>query len=260
MRTIKDFDDFVAAIKDITSEDSIIQNEAKSALVSFRSKYPVRFEVYEAHYETIKPAEQNNKGRKTAYDKEKYIKEHPEINVNQLRKAASERLKKGPHNLGMHFEIPSWITQEDVLSSLNQLTISDLITASGKPVPRQTLLRKCIKLTIAQGRINEIKLRDDVLYYFGYYYRKEIITLQSPYLYEPVQRMLKEEATIEELANVSEQWSVNVDKLVQLINSREIKVSDEDIENYKRKTDKQARKKAKKEKLKAKKKPQNNRP
>ena len=100
-------------------------------------------------------------------------------------------------------------------------------------------------------------LREFVISQFSYYYNKEFIALKYPYLFEPVKRMLREEATIEELAFVADSWSVDIDKLVRLINSREIEASDEEIERYKRKKEKearhQARKKAKKEKLKAKK-------
>ncbi len=40
------------------------------------------------------------------------------------------------------------------------MTIPDLITGSGKPVPRQALLQKCIKIAIAEKRINEVIIRD----------------------------------------------------------------------------------------------------
>ena len=46
------------------------------------------------------------------------------------------------------------------MKSVDQLTVSDLITGSGKPVPRQTLLRKCIKIAIEEKRIDEGMVRD----------------------------------------------------------------------------------------------------
>lgn len=39
--------------------------------------------------------------------------------------------------------------------------------------------------------------------------------------------MLREEATLEELAFVGDSWSVNIDKLVRLINSKQIEVTDD---------------------------------
>lgn len=225
-RIIENYSDFLAAMEAKKSEDAVTRNEGKNALGNLRIRNPKLFDEYKARYEGIAPAEPTieskpKKARKTAYDKEKYIREHPEINVMELRKKARERLLKGSYNLGLLIDTPPWMSKEDLLDSLNRLTISDLITASGKPVQRQTLLRKCINIAIAEGRIDEKKLRDIVFSSFcNNYKNKGIIILKSPDLYEPVKRVLREETTVEELLSVSNGYGVDIGKLVELINSK----------------------------------------
>lgn len=125
MKSIKKNSEYLAAVKDKTSKDPSICNEANRTLEN---------------------------------------KEHPEINVAELRIKAKERLKRGSHGFALCFDLPPWLTEENLLKSVDQLTISDLITASGTPVPRQTLLRKCIKIAVEEKRIDEVIVRDALKY------------------------------------------------------------------------------------------------
>lgn len=67
--------------------------------------------------------------------------------------------------------------------------------------------------------------------------------MREPYLFESVNRFLRKEATVEELADVADGWGVNIDKLVRLINRKQIEVIDEDVENYQRKLKEEKRSK-----------------
>lgn len=161
MRSINDYSEYLATLRDTTSKDSVAREEAKKALEILKREAPDRYTLYRMLNKEIEvPKEEAPKGERKTYDKEKYIREHPEISVRELRYKAKERLKKGSYGFGLRFDLPTWVTEENVLKSVDQLTISDLITGSGKPVPRQTLLRKCIKIAIAEKRIDEVILRD----------------------------------------------------------------------------------------------------
>ena len=51
MRTIENYDDFVAAMKDKSSDDRVVRNEAKNALGNFHIKYPEKYDKFKARYE-----------------------------------------------------------------------------------------------------------------------------------------------------------------------------------------------------------------
>ena len=250
-RIIENYNDFLAALDAKKSEDAVDRNEAKNALGNFRRRNPELFDKYTKRYEGIEEVtpivpEKQRKPRSKPGDKEKYIREHPEISVIELRKKARERLlKTDRYGIGLALEIPSWVSQNEILKSLDNMTIADLITASGNPVPRQTLIRKCLQRAVSERRIDEKKLRYVVFSSFCNNYKVSgYITLASPDLYEPIKRVLREETTIEELVNVSHGYGgVDVEKLVQLINSKEIKVTDADRKKMNRKASKEAKKK-----------------
>ncbi len=161
MRSINDYSEYLATLKETSSKDPVARDEAKKALEFLQREAPDRYTLYRLLNKEIEaPKEEAQKGERIVYDKEKYIREHPEINVNELRYKAKERLKKGSYGFALCFDLPTWLTEENLLKSVDQLTISDLITGNGKPVPRQTLLRRCIKIAVAERRIDEVVLRD----------------------------------------------------------------------------------------------------
>lgn len=232
MRTIENYDDFVAAIKDKSSEDREVRNEAKNALGNFHIKYPERFDKYKARYDGIMPVEpiaepKSSRPRKTAYDKEQYIMEHPEINVIDLRKKARIRLTKGEYGFGLRYDVPVWLTEYELLSSVDQLTISDLITSSGKPVPRQTLLRKCIKIAIADGRFDDKKARALVISLYSSYYNNRkngFYKYHPPYSSAAIREMIKYDATMQEVADIVIDGSMNFFKLFRLAEKKGLKI------------------------------------
>lgn len=161
MRSINDYSEYLATLKETSSKDPVVRYEAKKALEILQKDAPDRYTLYRILNKEIEaPKEEAPKGKRIVYDKEKFIREHPEIDVRDLRKKAKERLIKGSYGFGLHYELPSWLTEENLLKSVDQLTVSELITGSGKPVPRQTLLRKCIKIAIEEKRIDEGMVRD----------------------------------------------------------------------------------------------------
>lgn len=163
MHAIKSYSDYLIALRNQTSDLRFVKTEAIQALQNLHNSNPKKYAEYKARYEeSQKLKSRYAKGR--AYDRESYMQEHPEIDVEELRKQAKERLKKGSFGFALCFDLPTWLTEENLLKSVDQLTISDLITGSGKPVPRQTLLRKCIKIAIAEKRIDEVIIRDALKY------------------------------------------------------------------------------------------------
>ena len=260
MKSINDYSEYLAAIKDKASKDPSVRNEANLALEFLQKEDPSRYNLYQTlNGEIEQPKTESPKEKRRVYDKDTYIKEHPEINVTELHKQARERLKKKPNNLGTLLEIPLWLSQEDLLSSVEQLSISDLITASGKPVPRQTLLRKCFKIAVSERRIDVTKLRNYICNLFCSYYNSKIITLRTASLYEPVKKMIMEEATVEELVKISNDSGLYIGELAALIHKKESEFSEEQLKMMQskeaaiaeKKARRKARKKAKKEALKA---------
>ncbi len=159
MRVIKSYSDYLIAVRDQTSDLRYVRTEAINALENLCRSNPEKFAEYKAKQEeSKKPKPRFAQGK--AYDKAKYIQEHPEIQVDELRENAKERLKRGSYGFALGFELPTWLTEENLLESVDKLTISDLITGNGNPVSRQTLLRKCIKIAVAERRINEAIIRD----------------------------------------------------------------------------------------------------
>lgn len=164
MRSINDYSEYLAALKDKSSKDPVICAEAKKALGKLKQEDPGRYTLYRMLNKEIEaPKEEIPKKERKVYDKEKFIREHPEIDVRDLRKKAKERLKKGSYGFGLRFDLPTWLTEENLLNSVDQLTLIDLITANGRPIPRQTLLRKCIKIAVIENRIDEVLLQNIIV-------------------------------------------------------------------------------------------------
>lgn len=252
MKSINDYSEYLSTLGDTKSKDPVIRDEAKKALEALQRENPGRYTLYRVLNKEIDPPEtMMPKKEKKVYEKGQFIREHPEIKVEEVRKRARARLLRGPYGLPWRFDTPSWISDEDMLISLDRLTLPDLMTISGKIVPRPTLVRRCVKLAVAERRIDEEKLRRYVIGMFVSYYNKKIIGLKSPYLFEPVKKMLQEEATLDELADISLGWGVDVEKLVRLINKKEIKVTEEDIRRTQKKAERRSKNALKKAKRRA---------
>lgn len=241
MRTIENYDDFVAAMKDKSSDDRVVRNEAKNALGNFHIKYPEKYDKFKARFEGIKDPEiiipampkviplyesipQPKKPRKTKADKEQYIKDHPELNLQKLRNEAREKLSKGSLVFGMRFslqfDLPKWITVEEVLKSVDHLEIPDLITASGKLAPFDSLKRKCIKTAAADGRIDETKLRQIILSQCANIWRKS--SYKPDYPFASVKWFVLKVASAEELAIANTTIGTDIRKIVDIIFDKRI--------------------------------------
>lgn len=251
MRSINDYGEYLAVLKDKSSKDPSVCNEANRALEKLQLEDPGRYTLYRTMNGEIKPPEEvaplTPKKKRNVYDKEQYIREHPEINIEELRKKAFDRLLRNRYGIDLCFYIPHWVSKEEVLKSLDFMTISDLITASGKEVPRETLIRRCIQRAVMDGRIDEKRLREIITSQFISHYKKNNITLRSPNLYEPIKRMINNDATVEELVNVTSITSLDCEKMVRLINSKEIKVTEKDKNKQSRNARKRAKRRADKE-------------
>lgn len=238
MNRIESYIDYLIALRDQTAVLKSTQNEAKKALEDLRRNDPTRYNEYKVRHKTSEP--------KVKCDKEQYIREHPELSVKELRKKAKERLLKNRYGIYLTAYLPSWITEEQVLESVDHFNVGDLITDNGKSVPRETLIKRCITCAIADRRIDENKLRQLVSDLFSIHYHNGMITLKEGYLYESVLRMIYEEATVEELFNVTNEWGISINKLVKLINSKELTVTKEDMIEVRKREAKQRRKERKK--------------
>lgn len=241
MRTIENYDDFVAAMKDKSSDDRVVRNEAKNALGNFHIKCPEKYDKFKARFEGIKDPEivipsiprvlpqyestpQRKKPRKTKADKEQYIKDHPKLDVQKLRNEAREKLSKESLvfgvRLSLQFDLPKWITVEEVLRSVDQLEIPDLITASGKLAPRDTLKRKCIKIAAADGRIDETKLRQIILSQCANIWKKS--SYKPDYPFASVKWFVLKAASAEELAIANTTIGTDIRKIVDIIFDKRI--------------------------------------
>lgn len=229
MRVIESYSDYLIAVRDQTSDIRYVRTEAINALQNLRNSKPEKYAEYKTRQEEAKkPKPRSVQAR--AYDKAKYIQEHPEIDVEELRRKARTSLIRRPYGLGLGTFLPNWITEDEVMNSVEQLTISDLITSSGKFITRDTLIKRCIKCAVGDRRIDENKLRQIISSQFTSYYNNKTITLRNPRLFIPIKRFLKNEATVDELANVTDGTSLDFDKFFRLINSKDIKeLSDDEM-------------------------------
>ena len=255
MRQINNYDEFLDALQAKKSDDRVERNDAKNALGNFRIKYPELFEKFTKWYEGIddpRPFYQapQRKTRTTSADKERYIREHPEINVEDLRNKARERIIKGKYGHGLRYDLPSWITERELLSSVETLTIPDLITADGSLAQRAILYRKCIRRAAASGRVDETLLRQTILGDCKNLWN--MIKTHPSYSFEVLEYYILNVATAEELANagvnptdiVDVMFNNKIYKLnVEELKEREIK---EKAEKLKRENPSEIRRLAKK--------------
>ena len=254
MLTINDYSEYLAVLRIKSSKDPAMRDEVKKALDVLQKEDPSRYTLYQELNGEIKPPKKEAPNKERKVSKEEYIKEHPEINVSELRRKARERLKKGFGGYNLSLELPVWLSEDELLRSIERLTISDLITASGKPVPRQTLLKKCTKLAVSDKRIDETKLRDSICGMFCSFYNRKIITLRTASLYGLVRKFILEEAKVEELVKISDGSSLYIGELATLIHKKESEFSEEQLRMMQRKDAAIAEKKARrKERQKAKK-------
>lgn len=240
MKSINDYSEYLAALKDLSSKDPSVRNEANRALRVLQNEDPERFTLYRVLHGEIKPPKEPEplkplKAPKKVIDKEQFIRELSANDIKELREKARARLLRGPYGLNWRFDTPSWISDEDMLKSFDELPLSDLITKFGNLVQRNKIIQLCINFAVAKKRIGEEKLRKSIQSLFSSYYNRKIIGLPESYLFEPVRRMLYEDTTVEELLNVVKGcWDVDIDKLVELVNSKQIKVTDEELERHRK--------------------------
>ena len=258
MFLIDTYNDYCEAVVGKGSYDPDIRNEAKKALGILKQTDPALYKKYDDRFNgrvEIKPKKLRTPSRpSTLVERQQYLKEHPEIDVTLIREKLRTSLLKGHYGLGLLFSVPLWMQQNDVMVSLDHLDPAELIPGKGEPVSRDTILRRCIRKTIDEGRFDEKRLRQEVVSRFCYLYKKNIITLREPVLFEAVNRMLRTEATIIELMKIDRpDMSFSEGDLVDLINSKDLQVTNEDRMRWEKRELEKAKNAAKKQKLKKKK-------
>lgn len=216
-RVIETYEDFLFALQAKAFDDPVSRDEAKDALDNFRRKNPKLFEKYSKMCEGVEEPQpivqaKPRKPQKKTGDTGKHNNEHPEINVKRLRNIARKRLMKGKFG----FDLPSWITEEELLSSIDQMTITDLTTETGDPVQRAILYRKCIILAATNGRIDEGKLRQVIINRCRIIWNN--ITNHPDYSFETLKCFILEVATAEELADAG----IDYNKLVDIMYDKRI--------------------------------------
>ncbi len=118
MITINTYSDYLIAVRNQTATLRVVRTDAINAFEDLRRNNPKKYAEYKARYEeSQKPKSRYAKGR--AYDRESYMQEHPEIDVEELRKQTKERLKKGSFGFALCFDLPTWLTEENLLKSVD---------------------------------------------------------------------------------------------------------------------------------------------
>ena len=251
MFLIDTYNDYCKAIEKKGAYDPDIRNEAKKALGILKQTDPILFQEYDDRYNgriKCKPKKTRTPSRpSTLAERQQYLKEHPEIDITLIREKLRTSLLKGHYGFGLAFSVPLWMHRDDVMASLDHLDPAELITGKGNPVSRDTILRRCIRKTIAEGRFDEDRLRQLVVSRFNSYYNNNTITLRDPMAFDSVVRMLKDEATAEELMKIDRlDRTFSADELVRLINSKELQITNEDRRKWEKRQRKKAQKEAKK--------------
>ena len=252
MFLIDTYSDYCKAIEKKGAYDPDIRNEAKKALGILKQTDPALFQEYDDRYNgriKCKPKKTRTPSRpSTLAERMQYLKEHPEIDITLIREKLRTSLLKGNYGFGLAFSVPLWMHRDDVMASLDHLDPAEMITGKGNPVSRDTILRRCIRKTIEEGRFDEKRLRQRVVSRFCYLYKKNIITLREPFLFEAVNRMLRNEATVKELMKIDRpDMSFSEGDLVDLINSKDLQVTNEDRIRWEKRQRKKAQKEAKKQ-------------
>lgn len=215
MQSIQSYSDYLIALRNQTSDLRYVRTEAINALENLRRSNPEKFAEYKARQEEAKKPKS---AQERAHDKEKYIQEHPEINVKELRKKACAKMRINKYGFGLGMDIPVWMDEEEVINSVDQLSISDLITSSGKPVPRQTIIKKCVKIAIADGRIDHKKARQYIVSVYKSYChnRNGYFKYYPPYSPSEIKEMIRMNATVQEVADIVSNNDMNYSKLFRL--------------------------------------------
>ncbi len=248
MFLIDTYKDYCKAIAFKDSDNPTLRNEAKKALGILKQTDLSLYQEYKERLENKTKVERAHTHPSTLAERQIFLKEHPEIDIASIREKLRTSLLKGRYGLGMAFSVPFWMNEADVVASLDQLDPAELITGNGKPVPRETVLKRCLRKTIEERRFDEDKLRQLVASRFSSYYNNNTITLRDPMLFDSVMRMLKNEATAEELMKIDRpDMSFSIDDLVRLINSKDLQVTNEDKIRWEKRQRKKAQKEAKKQ-------------
>lgn len=253
MIIINTYTEYCEALEAKQSEDPAVRSDAKKALAILKQKAPTLYLEYDDRYNgkgENKPKKAKTYSRpSTLAERQNYLKEHSNIDVTEIRAKLRTSLLKGHYGLGLLFSVPLWMRRDDVIATFDQLDPAELITSNGRPVSRDTVLRRCIRKTIELGLYDEEKLRQEVVSMFCSYYNNNTITLREPVLVGPVKRMLNNEATVEELMKVYRpDCSFSIGNLVELINSKELQVTTEDKNMWEKRQRKKAKKEAKRQK------------
>ena len=247
MFLIDTYKDYCKAIALKKSDDPTLRNEAKKALGILKLTDLSLYQEYKERLENKTKVEKTHTHPSTLAERQIFLKEHPEIDITAIREKLRTSLLHGRYGLGLAFSVPFWINTADVLKTFDQLDSAELITCNGKPVSRETVLKRCLRQTIEEGRFDEDRLRQLVASEFNRYYINNTITLRDPILFYSVIRMLKNEATAEELMKIDRpDMSFSIDDLVRLINSKELQVTNEDRIRWEKRQRKKAQKEAKK--------------
>ena len=219
-RIIETYEDYLAALEAKKSEDAVTRNEGKNALGNLRIRDSKRFEEYNARYEGIVPPSivvppTPRVVRKTT----KRIPKCALMTEQQIREKARETLLKDDLETG--YSIPKWVTFNDVMISFSKLNRTDLVTGKGNLIQRKSLLRKCILLAAAEGRVDEGKLRPLILSHCRTIWNK--LQLQLDYSFESVKWFILKVASTKELANANIEYGINTSKIIGLILDKRIK-------------------------------------
>ena len=225
-RIIENYYDFFSAMRDKQSEDRVVRNEAKNALCNFRIRDPKCFEDYKARYEGIVPTSPVPSSTPvvppTPGVMRQTTKRIPKCSLmteQQIREKARETLLKDGLETG--YGIPKWISFNDVMISFSKLKKTDLLTAKKNLIQRKTILRKCILLAAAEGRVDEGKLRTLILSHCRTIWNK--LTIQPDYSFEAVKWFVLKVASTEELAGANLEYGINTSKIFFLILDKRIK-------------------------------------
>lgn len=250
---IDNYQDYCKTIELKNSNEPVVRNDAKKALAILKQIDPTLYQKYDDRYNgkgESKPKKAKTHSRpSTLAERQKYLKEHSDIDVTEIRAKLRTSLIKGHYGFGLLFSVPLWMHRDDVIATFDQLDPAELITGNGRPVSRDTVLRRCIRKMIELGLYDEEKLRQGVVSKFCSYYSNNTITLREPVLFETVKRMLNNEATVEELMKVDRpDCSFSIGDLVELINCKELKATTEDKNMWEKRQRKKAKKEAKRRK------------
>ena len=258
MFIINTYKDYCLAIANKESDDPVKRNDAKKALGILKQTDFALYQEYKEKLENKSKQERKYSRPSTLAERQFFLKEHPEIDVTAIKAKLRPNILKGRNGLGQLYLKPLWMSQDDVLDAFDQLDAAEFITGTGKPASKDIVLRRCIRKAVEAGYFDEEKLREHIISMFGSYYNN-IITLSTPKLFEPVKRMLKNEATVNELMKIDRpDGSFSVGDLIVLINSKDLQVTNEDRIRWEKQQRKKAQKESKKAKLMLKRKGGNN--